>query len=309
MNSLFNRAHNNKARIIRQAMDSNKTSTAPWITGALLLGATMWGVVWYPMRLLEHAGLTGLWLTLLIYLAALAASLWKTGPHLRAIWQEPRLMLLLALFAGWTNVAFVLAILDGNVMRVLLLFYLSPLWAVILGCVCLKERLSKISVTTLVLALAGAGLMLWHAELGMPWPASAADWMAITSGMAFAASNVVVRKAQQVHLAAKVGISWLGVIVIAIVLILWQQQAIPPWHTGTMLGAMALGVFGIAIMTTLVQYGVTHMPIHRSAVILLFELVAGAISQQLLTDEVLSLREWVGGVAIIAAAYVSAQHG
>jgi len=42
---------------------------------ALLAGALMWGVIWYPMRLLEQAGIDGLWLTLLIYLAALVASL------------------------------------------------------------------------------------------------------------------------------------------------------------------------------------------------------------------------------------------
>ncbi|MBE9515517.1 MAG: DMT family transporter [Proteobacteria bacterium] len=315
MNSLFNRAINNKAQIIRQAMESNKirnnttSMVAPGITWALLLGAAMWGVSWYPMRLLDQAGLSGLWLTLLIYIAAMAASLWKTGPQLRALWQEPRQMLLLALFAGWTNVAFVLAVLDGNIMRVLLLFYLSPLWAVILGYIFLNERLSPVSLVTLVLAMAGAVTMLWHPQMGAPWPSSAADWLAITSGMAFSASNVVVRKAQHINLAAKVGISWLGVIAIAVTLIVWEQQAAPQWHADIIIGAIALGVLGIAVMTTLVQYGVTHMPIHRSAVILLFELVAGAISQQLLTDEVLSMREWVGGTAIIAAAYVSAKYG
>ena len=60
-------------------------------------------------------------------------------------------------------------------------------------------------------------------------------------------------------------------------------------------------------MTVLVQYGVSYMPVHRSAVILLFELVAGAVSQQLLTDEILSQREWIGGAIIVTAAYLSAR--
>jgi drug/metabolite transporter (DMT)-like permease len=41
-------------------------------------------------------------------------------------------------------------------------------------------------------------------------------------------------------------------------------------------------------------------------VILLFELVAGAVSSLLLTDEVIVLREWLGGGLIILAAYVAA---
>ncbi len=40
-----------------------------------------------------------------------------------------------------------------------------------------------------------------------------------------------------------------------------------PAATETYVGAVLLGIFGILLMTTLVQYGVTHMPVHRSAVI------------------------------------------
>ncbi|MCR4300289.1 MAG: DMT family transporter, partial [Sulfuricaulis sp.] len=53
--------------------------------------------------------------------------------------------------------------------------------------------------------------------------------------------------------------------------------------------------------------GVTHMPVHRSAVLALIELVAGAVSQQLLTDEVVSIREWIGGGLIVLGAYLSAR--
>jgi drug/metabolite transporter (DMT)-like permease len=56
-----------------------------------------------------------------------------------------------------------------------------------------------------------------------------------------------------------------------------------------------------------VLYGVTHMPIHRSAVILLFEIVVGAVSSLLLTDEIVLPREWVGGSMIILAAYLAAR--
>jgi drug/metabolite transporter (DMT)-like permease len=59
-------------------------------------------------------------------------------------------------------------------------------------------------------------------------------------------------------------------------------------------------------MALTVQYGVTHMPLHRSAVILLFELVVGAVSALLLTDERVLPREWTGGGMIVLAAWVAA---
>jgi len=60
-------------------------------------------------------------------------------------------------------------------------------------------------------------------------------------------------------------------------------------------------------MTLTVLYGVTSMPVHRSAVILLFELVAGAASSLWLTDEVILPREWLGGLMIITAAWLAAR--
>ena len=64
----------------------------------------------------------------------------------------------------------------------------------------------------------------------------------------------------------------------------------------------------MVVMTLVVLYGVTHMPAHRSAVILLFELVVGAVSAQLLTDEHVMVNEWVGGVLIVLAGWYAARH-
>ena len=84
---------------------------------------------------------------------------------------------------------------------------------------------------------------------------------------------------------------------------------LPQVSFDTWLGASALGLLGIFTVVLAVVYGVARMPVHRSAVILLFELVAGAVSSQLLTDEVVRLAEWLGGGLIVAAAYISARGG
>jgi drug/metabolite transporter (DMT)-like permease len=274
---------------------------------SLLLGATMWGVIWYPMRLLEERGLHGVWLTLILYAAALVVTLpwtWRTF----ADFVPPRpALLLLALTAGWTNTAFVLAVLEGNILRVMLLFYLSPLWTVILGWLFLGERLSRLALTTLVIAMVGAVTILWNPGMGLPWPATEADWLAISAGLAFAASNVIVRKATDISLADKAFAVWLGVVLVAGCLLVVLELPAPRVGASVVLAAALLGVLAILAMTLLVQYGVAHMPVHRSAVIMLFELVAGAVSQQLLTTESMSGIEWAGGALIIIAAYVSAR--
>jgi drug/metabolite transporter (DMT)-like permease len=219
----------------------------------------------------------------------------------------PLSLLLLALAAGWTNVAFMLAVLEGNIVRVMLLFYLSPLWAVLMAWLFLAERISLLSFASLVLSLTGAVIMLWSPSMELPWPHGRVDWLAISAGFTFAMSNVVTRKMADTSIAAKSLSTWLGVMVVALGLIILLQLPVPRAAPQIFFGAILLGAVGILSMTWLIQYGVTHMPVQRSAVIMLFELVVGAGSQQLLTNEYLTLREWIGGLLIVIAAYVSAK--
>ena len=273
---------------------------------SLLLSATLWGLVWYPLRLLDGQGLQGLWVSLASYAAALLLGLvwlWRS----RFSWkQHPLLLAMMTLAVGWCNVAFVLAILDGTVVRVLLLFYLSPLWALVLGWVFLKEHPGSSGLIVFVLAIAGAVTMLWDPDMGMPWPRDHSDWLAASSGLAFSFANVMVRKMQGVSMQTKSSASWLGVVVVAGVWILIGQEPLPAVSMTSWIGALLLGWFGFVVMTISVIYGVTHMPVHRSAVILLFELVVGAVSSLLLTDEQVLPQEWAGGALILMAAYLAA---
>ncbi len=273
---------------------------------SLLLAASLWGLVWYPLRLLDAHGIGGLWASLTSYGAALAlGGVWlrRSGAAWRA---SPLLMALMALAVGWCNVSFVLAVIDGNVVRVLLLFYLSPLWALILGWLLLGEHPGRQGLVVFTLAIAGAVTMLWDPQIGLPWPRDRADWLAASSGMAFAFSNVLVRKLHAVTVRDKAAADWLGVVLVAAVWILLSGEPVPQAQPGAWTGALLLGWLGFSIMTVSVIYGVTHMPVHRSAVILLFELVVGALSAMLLTDERVLMQEWLGGLLIVLAGYLAA---
>ncbi len=274
---------------------------------ALLLGATLWGVFWYPLRLLEQQGLVGLWATLLIYGAALVVGLPVVLKRRYPI-VRPQLLLLLACVSAWCNIAFILAILEGNVVRVTLLFFLSPLWTVLLSKLLLDEPLTRAARITLLLALAGALIMLWDAEMGVPWPQSRSDWLALSSGFAFALANVLIRKMDDVEIWVKTIFTWGGTVSLAVVWILIAGLPLPQVEFEVVVGALSLGAIGMVVMTLAVLHGVSHMPAHRSAVILLFELVVGAVSAQLLTSEEVMLNEWLGGLLIVLAGWYAARH-
>mgnify|MGYP001816104045 FL=1 len=258
---------------------------------SLLFSATLWGLVWYPLRLLEEQGLTGLWSAMISYGAILVVFSWVLLRDRQTLTANIVPLVLMGLSAGWCNVAFIMAVLDGNVVRVLLLFYLSPFWAVCLGWFMLDERLDGKSMLVFAVAVTGAVIMLWNEAVGVPWPKDEADWLAVSSGLAFALSNVYVRRTQNVSVLLKSTASWFGVIIVAGIWITVSQAGFPDVAGGVVLAAVVLGLCGFLVMTLSVLYGVTRMPVHRSAVILLFELVAGALSSMWLTDEVVLLQE------------------
>ena len=149
-------------------------------------------------------------------------------------------------------------------------------------------------------------MMLWHPGEPWPWPRDASDWFALSSGFAFAVSNIFVRYGETIPVQVKGLVSWVGVTVLAATMILFGSASSPVLSMELLTAVIALAVFGMVVMTLLVQYGVSRMPVHRSAIILLFELVAGAVSQQLLTDEAMTIIEWGGGILVVAGAAMMA---
>lgn len=277
-----------------------------------LLAATLWGTFWFPLREIRDLGLPGLWATLTIYVGAFLALLpwfWRRCSGLgEQLAGQPINLLAIAAGSGWANLAFILAVLDGTVVRVLLLFYLAPMWTVLFGWLILREHPDRSGVLTLLLAMTGGVIMLWPQQSDALTSAiSYADALALSAGIAFAFNNVMIRRSGYLPLGFKMLAAYSGVLTLTIAAILLTGSAVPEAGPPGWLAAFVFGLLGMTVMTYTAQYGVTHLPIYRSAVIFLFEIVAGAVSAWLLSDEIVHWREWLGGALVITAAWQSAR--
>ena len=182
----------------------------------LLFSAGMWGLIWYPLRLLDQAGMTAVWSSLVMYLAAAVLAIPVLFRQYKSIPDHSGELMALALAAGVTNVAFVVALIEGEIMRVMLLFYLSPLWTVIIGRWWLGERLSPAAMLMFAIAMSGSLVMLWNPQIGWPWPHGLADWLAIIGSIAFSINNVLARKLASVSMGLKTGVVWWGVVAVSL---------------------------------------------------------------------------------------------
>lgn len=273
----------------------------------LFFSATLWGLSWWPLKQFAALGLAGASLSLLSYgpvaLCGLVL-LWRE----RAAWRaQPCMLLWLGLVGGSANVAFVTALMQGEVVRVMLLFYLSPVWSVLGGSLFLGEAIGRRRLLAVALALAGLGAVL-GGTAALDHALSTTDWLALLSGMAFAGNNLLARATPGVPMASKTVAVFLGG-TLAAALMLGLGAPVPAWgelSAGTLLGVLAYGFVWLGLAMVTWQYGVTHLETGRAAVILITELVVAVSSSVLMGEEQLLPRMVLGALLIGAAALLEA---
>jgi drug/metabolite transporter (DMT)-like permease len=273
---------------------------------ALFAGATVWGLIWYPYRLLEAVGISGALATALTYAVALVLGLVLFAGKLRGVRVDGWLVAI-AFSAAGCNLGYVLGMLHGEVMRVLLLFYLAPLWTVLLARLLLGERLTLAGAVLVGLSLAGAAVMLWRPELGAPWPNALGEWIGLIAGLLFALSNVLIRRAHHYTIELKSMAVFVGVVVVGMGYVAFAEPvAMPDVGFGIWALMAAIGVV-LLVINLVVQYGLTRITAGRAVVILLSELMVAAAASWWLAGETMGVREWLGGALIAAASLISAR--
>ena len=276
---------------------------------SLLFGAFVWGIIWYPYRLMANAGVSGIYSSFYVFILTIAIALpyFFITKKKVPIWSKD--FWLLALVAGYTNISYVLAVIDGEVVRVMLLFYLSPVWTIFLAHFMLNEDTQKRHYIAVFISLIGAFIMFWEPGYLIHLD-SKSDWLALSSGLGFAITNVMTRKHEHMTVNQKALAIWLGVIVVAMICIMFNKNALPtldffrPVDAAIMM-AIALSLF---LSTLLVQFGVTQIKAVEASSFFLFEIVVAAISSYFLVGESIAFNEWLGGIFIITGVILSSKN-
>src|ERR1700760_156484 len=280
---------------------------------ALTVNAFVWGVSWWPFRHLQAMGLHPLWATAQIYvLSALAIIAWRPG-SLRQLLRH-RALWLIFLASGATNATFNWAVSIGDVVRVVLLFYLMPLWSLLLARVILKEQLTPSSVVRVAMALAGAALVLSHGEPAADGAVRRVtllpDLLAVLGGFAFALNNVMLkREAAQPEEGRALAMFFGGAVVAGITATLLSSggAAGVGWPVG--LNQWLLPGLGLALAfmasNLCLQYGAARLSAAVTAVVMPCEVLFAALTSVWWGGATLHPAVLVGGALILAATLAS----
>ncbi|WP_311223370.1 MULTISPECIES: DMT family transporter [unclassified Acidovorax] len=279
---------------------------------ALLFNALVWGLAWWPFRQMHGAGLHPLWATAVMYCGVLLALLALRPGIGRQVRAHPQLWLL-AVCSGLNNVAFNWAVTVGDVVRVILLFYLMPAWAVLLAWRVLGERPTPAAIGRLLLAFTGVALVLLPEDAS---PArllqglSMADGLALLGGFMFALTNVTLRRLHAVPGQARMfamfgGCMLMALAVACVGLQVGVVEAFPAPNATWVVTAAWLAVL-LLLGNWALQFGAARLAAGTTAVVLLSEVVFASVSSVVLSAAQLQPRTLLGGGLIVAASLLAA---
>jgi len=281
---------------------NSKLSVSQLAVIILTISSVGWGITWLPIKHIHDMGLDSMHLILIAFSSAAVVVLpWLIKQY--GLWKSSMgFMLMILLAGGFANAAFQTAITHGDVIRVMILFYMLPVWSIIGGRIFLKEKIDATRIIAVTLCLSGAAIILdvWNTS----WQGiSYIDLLAIGSGLGLAITNILFRFTQSVPLMSKVAASFIGCsVLIGSFMLFSGNSAALPQQTQAIPLAMLYGGVWIVLITMGTQWAVTRMEAGRSSIIIVMELVVAVVSAAVIANAQLGINEMIGGVMVIAAA-------
>jgi drug/metabolite transporter (DMT)-like permease len=225
--------------------------------------------------------------------------------------------------SGLTNIGFNWAVTTGDVVRVVLLFYLMPTWALLLAWWMLGERPTRGALARLGLALLGVVLVLKTPESPWPLPQDLPDVLALLAGFTFALTNIWLLRLQHTPESSRMVAMFGGGALMATVCAAVATFAgvIPAVEVVSLNGIDASTLQALATWAPYVvglsaaflvsnftlQYGAARLSAHATAMVMMSEVVFASVSSVALGASMLSWRIGLGGGMIVLAALLASQ--
>lgn len=273
----------------------------------LVIGGVLWGLFWIPLRALDDQGVSGGWPITLIYIAILPMLLPVFFFRPKLVQSPLPALIKCGLFTGTAFALYSISLFFTDVVRVLLLFYLTPVWSTLMGYFLLGESIGKTRLLAIVLGLVGLVVILGLGEQ-FPWPRNIGDWLALISGISWAYGSVCIYQLKSSTTFEQMLVFVVGGLFVSLCAILFGGSLINkeislPLITSA-IPLVILSALFILPMIFLTVWPARVLSPGRVGLLLMSEVVVGVGSAALLTGEPFGMRETIGTALVISAGLV-----
>lgn len=293
--------------------------TAPETTSREEFGAKLacayagaaWGLFWIPLRALEEANVSGAWPSVLFFLlpamilAPLAIFRWR---QIIAGGIKPQIV---GILCGSAIALYANSVIYTEVVRAMLLYYMTPVWSIFLARLLLGEAIRVRHMIAIATGVAGM-LIILNVDKGIPWPQNLGDWFGLASGIIWAFGAVAIRATQNQHPA---DLTW--------AFLFWTTvsasvMAFMPFAPAAPVMSDVISTLPWLIPTTLVivvpafyavMWGAPKLNPGVVGLFFLTEIVVGAVTAAIWAGEPFGWREAVGVILISLAGIIEILYG
>ena len=286
----------------------NRFSSQTLAKFASLYAGLAYGLYWIPLRGLEQAGLhdvlPALMFNLIPMILILPLIVWR-WPSIR---KAPLHFHVTGVIVGLSLVGYTNAFLYTDVVRVLILFYLTPIWGFMLARVFVGDLITPIRWISILLGIGGM-LTIFGIDTGIPLPDNVGDWIALAAGILWAIASLMMLMGKESPIDYALWFFlWNGIAAITVTFIFFAQGgavlpdisvfvAVLPWMIP--LAALLVIPAGFAVI-----YGPTQLNPGIAGILFMVEIGVGTITASIMTDEPFGLRELLGVLMITMAALI-----
>lgn len=284
-----------------------RNDTTALATAAIAVSSLMWGVYWLPLRLLDNVGIEGGWPALAVNLAVVALLLPVAVLRWRRLLSGGAGLFITGLLIGSGLALYGISVVITDVVRAILLFYMSPVWSTILGVLLLNEKLGPRRIGALIFGFLGLMVIL-EADIRVPLPERPGDWMALAAGLLWSIGSLRIFQSDGLHGTFELSFSFItGAAIVGLVACLVLPAAAigaAPTIEALAGGVWILGVTAVVLMLPvmmLTMWGTRKLTPARVGILLMGEILAGVASAAVLSGDPFGLREVLGAALVLAA--------
>ena len=285
-------------------MTNDRHSLLPSV---IVLGTgVFWGFYWIPVRSLIEHGLTGAWGTVAITVSAVFLLLPAALLRLPLILRAGPVALSSVALGGAAFSLYSIGFGYGRVAIIILLYFLTPVWSTLIARYVMGWHTPRMRIVAIAIGLAGLAVML-SANGELPLPRSIGEWLSLVAGISWSVATTGIRARPNIGPFEATFVFACGAAAISLLLapVLGMPASGHP-RTDVDYGYIAMvsiGTGGVwwALSIGGLMWATPRLEPARVGILLMIEVLVGAVSAAVLADEYLTILEITGGALVLLA--------